>query len=101
MPLSVYGLCEADTTAPKLAFRCAVMQATAGVGTTPQRTALTPIEFNPATRADSSISPETRVSRPTMQKGLAAPQLAPRARTLAAAWPRRMTNSGVMGWTLA
>ena len=57
MPLSATGLWEAEITAPAVADRSRVRNATAGVGTMPARTTSTPAEQSPATRAPSSIGP--------------------------------------------
>jgi hypothetical protein len=71
MPLSSNGLWEAEITLPPAAPSASTMRATAGVGTTPTLTTSTPIEASPAASAASSISPETRVSRPMTTKGRA------------------------------
>src|SRR5688572_5183913 len=64
MPLSSYGLCEAETTAP-IAPRRAASNAIAAVGATPMRITSTPSDDSPATRAASSIGVEMRLSPPT------------------------------------
>ena len=64
MPLSSYGLCEADTTAPIAPSRAA-SNATAAVGATPRRITSTPSDERPATNAASSIGVEMRLSPPT------------------------------------
>ena len=79
MPLYSGGLCEADMTTPPAAFSLRVSRATAGVGTMPAKNAVPPALVMPATRAACSMSPESRVSRPTTM-------VLPRNRT--AAWPR-------------
>src|SRR5262245_5284983 len=64
MPLSRYGLWEAEIIAPSASRRDA-SNATVGVGTTPRRWTTTPSEASPATKAASSIAVDTRVSPPT------------------------------------
>src|SRR5688572_12302975 len=64
MPLSSYGLCEAETTAP-IAPRRAASNAIAAVGATPMRITSTPSDESPATNAASSIGVEMRLSPPT------------------------------------
>ena len=92
MPLSSAGLCEAEMTTPALAPRSVVMKATAGVGTTPARTALAPAARIPSTRARCSGSPDALVSRPTtIESG----PVDPRCRTTAAARPRPNASSVV------
>ncbi len=53
MPLSSYGLWDAEMTTPASALRLRVMSATAGVGIGPTSRTSTPIEQIPATSADS------------------------------------------------
>ena len=91
MPLSRYGLCDAEITAP-MALRCAASNATAGVGTTPRRWTSTPSAASPATNAASSIAVETRVSPPTTASS---PLVADGASTRAAARPRSRANAAV------
>src|SRR5688500_1019915 len=76
-------------TAPPDALSSIVRNATAGEGTTPASSTLLPAEHSPATRAASSIGPETLVSRPTTRS----PPLG--AITRAAARPRASARSGV------
>ena len=64
MPLSKYGLWEAEITAPIAPARAA-SKATAGVGVTPNRRTSTPSAARPATNAASSIAVDTRLSPPT------------------------------------
>ena len=54
MPLSWYGLCEAEITTPMSARRLRVSIATAGVGSGPTSTTSMPIEMKPAVSAGSS-----------------------------------------------
>src|SRR6185312_8974431 len=82
-PLYSGGLCEAEMTAPRSRPR----SATAGVGSTPARTALPPAEAMPRANASSSSGPLARVSRPTKMR--------PRPHQSAAALPRRSTRSAV------
>ena len=63
-PLSSKRLCDAEITAPA-ACSSAASHATAGVGTTPSDVTCTPSDVSPATNADSSNGPDSRVSRPT------------------------------------
>ena len=58
MPLSRYGLCDAEIIAPRQSRRAA-SNATTGVGTTPRRWTTTPSLASPATKAASSIAVET------------------------------------------
>ena len=69
MPLSGYGLWEAEITAPASKPCCRTRYATAGVGITPAITTLPPTEQMPAANALSSIEPEIRVSRPIKNVG--------------------------------
>ncbi len=80
MPLYSGGLCDAEITAPPAAFSLRTSSATAGVGTTPASSAVPPALVMPATIADSSMSPDRRVSLPTTM-------VLPRNAT--AAWPSR------------
>ena len=59
-PLYGGGLCDAETTAP----RSSASRATAGVGSTPARTAVQPADEIPRASAASSSGPDPRVSRP-------------------------------------
>src|SRR5262245_35526905 len=86
MPLSWYGLCEADTTAP-IAPKRDASNAIAAVGATPSRTTSTPSDDSPATNAASSIGVEIRLSPPTT--AVAAPS------TRAAARPRSSASEAV------
>ncbi len=65
IPLSAIGLWDALITTPAAAPIARVTHATAGVGTIPSETESRPTDAIPATRAASSIVPDTRVSRPT------------------------------------
>src|SRR5258706_8445101 len=78
MPLSEYGLCDADTIAAGTS-RIAEQNATAGVGTTPRSIAPAPAYASPYMSAACSSGPDARVSRPTMN--------GPSPRTRAAARP--------------
>ena len=71
MPLSAYGLCEAEMTQPSSAPSRPTSIATPGVGMTPAVSATPPPETMPSTRASSSAGPDSRVSRPrtTLQPG--------------------------------
>ncbi len=55
MPLSSYGLCEAEMTAPASARIEVVRLAIAGVGSGPMRSTSTPIDMMPAASAFSSM----------------------------------------------
>src|SRR5699024_4159597 len=70
MPLSATGLWDAEIITHASASISFVRYATLGVEMIPRRITSTPIESNPATSADSTISPEIRVSRPTSTVGL-------------------------------
>src|SRR5438105_6674922 len=63
MPLSRYGLWEADTTAARSSSNRRTSSAAPGVGSTPPRSAWPPAAAIPAASAASSISPDSRVSR--------------------------------------
>ena len=65
MPLYSGGLCDAEMTTPPLAPSSRTSRATPGVGMTPARSAVPPALVMPATSADSSMSPDRRVSLPT------------------------------------
>ncbi len=64
IPLSWYGLWEADITTPASARIDRVMKAMPGVLIGPTSSTSTPIEQIPAVRADSSMYPLSRVSLP-------------------------------------
>src|SRR6185503_20152828 len=64
MPLSRYGLWEAEMTQPRSASSIEASTATPGVGMTPASSATPPAATMPSTRAASSIGPLSRVSRP-------------------------------------
>ena len=93
MPLSSYGLCDAEITAPAAACSSRVSTATPGVGSTPSNNTSQPAEVMPAANAASSISPEIRVSLPISTSGRAAACRA--ANTAAAARPTAYASSGV------
>ena len=59
------GLCEAETMIPAANGPSPVMNARAGVGTTPTTWASTPRLVVPATMAATNMSPDRRVSWPT------------------------------------
>ena len=69
MPLSGIALCDAEIITPRSAPSASTRYATAGVGSTPTRTASAPADASPATTAASSISPLARGSRPTTATG--------------------------------
>src|ERR1051326_1441161 len=97
MPLSWKGLCDAEIITPRSARSDRVSMATAGVGNGPNWKTSMPTEGKPATRADSLMSPESRVSLPITTRW----RCSPRVKRRPAAMPTRMTISGVMGWELA
>jgi hypothetical protein len=63
-PLYSAGLWEADITTPAPQPYLPIRQLTAGVGIIPQLRQSAPALKSPQTKADSSISPEIRVSLP-------------------------------------
>ena len=65
MPLYSGGLCDAEITMPPSQASSRTSSATAGVGTMPANNAVPPIDMMPAATADSSMSPDRRVSLPT------------------------------------
>ncbi len=65
MPLSSYGLCDAEMTTPTSNPCWRVSTATAGVGMTPTERTSPPIALTPRARARSIQNPDSRVSRPT------------------------------------
>src|SRR4051812_43041364 len=77
MPLSWYGLWDAEIIAPR-ALRRAASNATTGVGTTPRRCTTIPSLARPATKAASSIAVDRRVSPPTTASS--PPRIRPAAR---------------------
>src|ERR671937_2942560 len=82
-PLYSGGLCDAVITQP----RSSASSATAGVGSTPARTALPPADAMPRASASSNSVPDARVSRPT--------KIRPPRDQSALARPRRSTRSTV------
>ena len=99
MPLSGIGLCEAEIITPRSAPSASTRNATAGVGSTPTRTASAPAEVSPATTAASSISPLARGSRPTTATGRW--ERSRSASTRAADADKREASSGVRSSPLA
>ena len=98
MPLSSNGLCEALMTSPASKPSARVMYAVAGVGITPALVIAAPSAWTPRPSSRSIQSPDSRVSRPMMNRsGRSASPAAPSpvegriARTSAA--PRRATVS--------
>ena len=63
MPLSRYGLCEADSTTPRANPWRRISSGAPGVGRIPPSIASPPAAATPAATAASSISPDSRVSR--------------------------------------
>ena len=86
MPLYSGGLCEAEMTTPASQASSRVSSATPGVGMMPASSAVPPMLMTPAASADSSMSPDRRVSLPTRMD---LPIL------MTAAWPRRNAISHV------
>src|SRR6266498_1489302 len=82
-PLYSGGLCDAVITAPT----SSASSATAGVGSTPARTAEPPADAMPRPSASSSSTPDARVSRPTNTR--------PRPDQSETALPSLSTSSGV------
>src|SRR4051812_5918320 len=89
MPLSWYGLCDAETTAARSKPRRRASTAAPGVGSTPPNTASPPAAVMPAARAASNIWPDSRVSRTISTCG------ADDCATPTAAWPSRIARSAV------
>src|SRR5207342_2898751 len=87
MPLSSYGLCEAEMTTPASYVPVRVRNATAGVGTTPTLVTDAPSPQAPCASSASIQPPDSRVSRPTRNCGDSVP--CGSARTSAA--PSRLT----------
>ena len=75
IPLSATGLWEAEIITPNCAPISRVKYATPGVEITPNLITSAPIDANPAIKADSNISPDTRVSLPTKTLGCFSPSL--------------------------
>src|SRR5436305_8193598 len=73
IPLSSYGLCDAEMTAARSRPYRVRSSAAAGVGSTPPSRTSPPAEAIPAASAASSISPDSRVSRITSTRGLDPP----------------------------
>src|SRR4051794_27618198 len=89
MPLSRYGLCDADTTAARSKPKRRSSSGAPGVGSTPPSSAWPPAADTPAASAASSISPDSRVSRTIRTCGASAADVA------AAARPRARARSAV------
>ena len=64
MPLYSGGLCDAEMTMPPSQCSSRVRSAMAGVGMMPAKSAVPPMDMTPAATADSSMSPDRRVSLP-------------------------------------
>ena len=99
MPLSGMALCDAEIITPRSASRARTRYATAGVGSTPTRSASAPAAVSPATTAASSISPLARGSRPTTATGRCDRSCS--ARTCAADAASATASSGVRTSPLA
>ena len=69
IPLSWYGLCEAEITTPALKWCRFVMVETADVGMTPADIGWPPASRIPPARAASIHGPDSRVSRPMSTSG--------------------------------
>src|SRR5262249_55500244 len=69
IPLSSNGLCEAEITTPASKPAVRVRYATAGVGTTPVLTTTAPSPEAPCASSASIQTPDSRVSRPTSNRG--------------------------------
>src|SRR4051794_38834546 len=85
MPLSRYGLCDADTTAARSKPKRRSSSGAPGVGSTPPSSACPPAAATPAASAASSISPDSRVSRTIRTCGACAGEVAAAARPSASA----------------
>ena len=93
MPLSSCGLWEAEITIPALAPTARVSCATAGVGIGPSSRTRAPAAISPASSADSSMYPDSRVSLPISTE----PSPPARISAAPAARPRRSTKSALTG----
>ena len=93
MPLSSYGLCDAEITTPASALRLRVRNAIPGVGTGPTSSTSMPMEQSPEVSALSIMYPESLVSLPITMRCLRAES----RNTCAAALPMRIAISEVMG----
>ena len=69
IPLSRYGLCDAETTAARSKPYWPSSSGAAGVGRTPPLKTSPPAAAMPAASAHSSISPDSRVSRMIRTRG--------------------------------
>ena len=97
IPLSWYGLWEAETTIPApVSLSARHRYATPGVGMTSASFTSIPVDATPAARADSSISPEIRVSFPIIIA--LNPFCFEKSPT---AWPIFRASSQVIGYWLA
>src|SRR5579862_2359570 len=85
MPLSAYGLCEAEITAARSKPPSRKSSGAAGVGRMPPSATCAPAEASPAAIAASSISPDSRVSRMTSARGASRPLCRTAARPSASA----------------
>ena len=73
-PLSVHGLCEAETTTPASAPSSFARNATAGVGTTPAKRTRPPAFVRPPVRAHTMAPEDSRVSQPDDDGGVRVPE---------------------------
>src|SRR5688572_24956475 len=99
MPLSSNGLCDAEITMPASKSISRATYATAGVGMTPPLVRCPPAEPIPRASSRSIHSPDSRVSRPTMNRTSPAGRWWERVRTSAA--PSRATVSCSSGYSPA
>src|SRR5581483_1563009 len=100
MPLSPYGLCDAEMTTPASNACVRVRYATAGVGTTPALVTTAPSPDAPCASSASIHVPDSRVSRPTRKRsaGRAAGGCGPAASARTSAAPSRRTVGGSSGY---
>ena len=94
-PLSVHGLCEAETTTPASRLELRVSHATAGVGTTPAKRTVAPFATSPPESAATIVAEDSRVSQPTTT------EIRGRASEVASAAPTFETVSASSGGTPA
>src|SRR5680860_281416 len=95
IPLSRYGLWDAETTAARSSPSLRTSTAAAGVGRTPPSSASPPASATPAASAASSIGPDSRVSRTisTCGRGASSEAVAARPRASASSAVRNVPAS--------
>jgi hypothetical protein len=101
IPLSRYGLCEAEIITPAEKPAVRARKAMPGVGMIPAAMHSAPPRLAPEAIDRSIQSPDSRVSRPMRMRGALSDRASVAASVLASADPTRVTVGGSRGKTPA